>query len=82
MQLTRFEENPIISPNPEHPWESLVTTNPGAWYDEATGKVLMLYRAAGDDAEHVVRLALATSEDGYHFQRTERADLLAKSGRL
>ena len=71
MQLTRYEENPIISPNPEHPWESLVTTNPGAWYDEGTGKVLMLYRAAGDDAEHVVRLALATSDDGYHFQRSE-----------
>lgn len=69
LKLKRFEQNPILSPNPMHDWESLVTTNPGAWYDEETGKVMLLYRAAGNDAEHVVRLALATSEDGYHFQR-------------
>ena len=71
MQLTRFEGNPILSPNPAHDWESAVTTNPGAWYDEKNGKVLILYRAAGDDAEHVVRLALATSDDGYHFSRPD-----------
>ena len=67
MKLRRYEKNPIISPNPAHDWENLVTTNPGAWYDRESGRVLLLYRAAGDDAEHVVRLALATSDDGYHF---------------
>ena len=71
MRLTRFDNNPIIAPNPDHQWENLVTTNPGAWYDEKTGKVLLLYRAAGDDAEHIVRLALATSDDGYNFRRPE-----------
>jgi predicted GH43/DUF377 family glycosyl hydrolase len=29
----------------------------------------MLYRAAGNDAEHVVHLGLATSRDGYTFER-------------
>ncbi len=73
MLLERFDGNPILSPNPAHDWESAVTTNPGAWYDEKSGKVLLLYRAAGEDAEHVVRLALATSDDGYHFERPEHA---------
>lgn len=29
----------------------------------------MLYRAAGNDEEHVIRLGLATSKDGYDFKR-------------
>ncbi len=72
VQLTRFEGNPIISPDPDHKWESMVTTNPGAWYDQETGRVSLLYRAAGSDAEHVVRLGLATSDDGYNFQRYDQ----------
>jgi beta-1,2-mannobiose phosphorylase / 1,2-beta-oligomannan phosphorylase len=71
MKLTRYDRNPILAPDPTHEWESLVTTNPGAWYDAAQKRVLMLYRAAGNDSEHVVRLALATSNDGYHFERPE-----------
>ena len=50
----------------------MVTTNPGAWYDQETGRVSLLYRAAGSDAEHVVRLGLATSDDGYNFQRYDQ----------
>lgn len=69
MRLVRYEGNPILKPNPEHPWESMVTTNPGAWYDEARGEVLLLYRAAGFDEQHVIRLGLARSRDGRHFER-------------
>jgi predicted GH43/DUF377 family glycosyl hydrolase len=47
----------------------LVTTNPGAWYDEASGQVMLLYRAAGPEPEHRVYFGLATSTDGYHFER-------------
>lgn len=72
MKLKRYEKNPIVSPNPNHPWESLVTTNPGAWYDEQEHRVMLLYRAAGNDAEHIVHLALATSEDGYSFDRFDK----------
>ncbi len=61
--------NPILSPNPAQPWEALVTTNPGACYDEARGQVVMLYRAAGQDPEHRISFGLATSADGYHFTR-------------
>jgi len=69
MKLKRCEHNPILSPNPSNAWESLVVTNPAAWYDEAEGKVLMLYRAAGNDDEHRVYFGLAESRDGYHFER-------------
>ncbi len=69
MKLRRYEGNPILSPNPAQPWEALVTTNPGACYDEARGQVVMLYRAAGQDPEHRISFGLATSADGYHFTR-------------
>ena len=69
MRLTKFDGNPILSPNPDNAWESLVTTNPGAWYDPETGVITMLYRAAGHDPEHVIRFGLAVSEDGRRFRR-------------
>lgn len=79
MKLRRYAGNPILSPDPAVSWESLVTTNPSAWYDEAAGRVLMLYRAAGTDAEHRIRLGLAVSEDGYHFRRVSDQPALSPS---
>jgi predicted GH43/DUF377 family glycosyl hydrolase len=79
MKLQRFEGNPILSPKPENSWESLVTTNPGAWYDEASGQVYLLYRAAGADAEHRIYLGLAINRDGYHFERTSSAPVFGPS---
>jgi len=69
MKLVRYSKNPILKPNPKNSWENFVTTNPGAWYEEETGRVLMLYRAAGDDEAHVIRFGLAVSSNGYDFQR-------------
>jgi len=67
MKLTKYSGNPIISPNPSHQWENLATCNPGVVYD---GKLFhMLYRAAGDDEDHVIRFGYAVSEDGFHFKR-------------
>ncbi len=67
MKLEKFQGNPIVSPNEKNDWESLVTCNPGVFYDN--GIFYMLYRAAGNDDEHVIRLGLATSKDGFHFER-------------
>ncbi len=67
MKLTKYEGNPILSPCADHPWENLVTCNPGVIYDNGT--FYMLYRAAGNDEDHVIRMGLATSRDGFHFQR-------------
>lgn len=67
MRLKKFEGNPILSPLETNDWEALVTCNPGVYYDD--GIFYMLYRAAGNDEEHVIRLGLATSKDGFHFER-------------
>ena len=69
MKLQRFKGNPILRPNPKNKWESIVTTNPGAWYDKESGKVFMLYRAAGNDVGHRIHFGLAVSTDGYRFKR-------------
>ena len=67
MKLSKYAGNPILSPKQENEWESLVTCNPGVFYDNET--FYMLYRAAGNDKEHVIRFGLATSKDGFHFER-------------
>jgi len=69
MKLNRYKGNPILRPHPKNEWENLVTTNPGAWYDDESGQVYLMYRAAGNDPEHRIYLGLATSSDGYHFER-------------
>ena len=53
-----------------------MTTNPAAWSDEATGQVQLVYRAAGDDAEHRVHLGLAVSKDSYNFERVSDEPVL------
>jgi predicted GH43/DUF377 family glycosyl hydrolase len=67
MKLLKFAGNPVMAPNPENEWESLITCNPGVIYDK--GIFYMLYRCAGNDENHVIRFGLATSTDGFHFKR-------------
>lgn len=62
----RYSDNPIISPVPEHEWESRYTLNPAAVAEG--GKTFIVYRAMGDENTSV--LGLAISEDGVHI--TER----------
>lgn len=69
MKLKRYEKNPILAPHPANNWESLVTTNPAAWYDSKRKEVMLLYRAAGNDPQHYVHLGLAVSQNGYDFVR-------------
>lgn len=79
VKFERYAGNPILSPNPANAWESLVTTNPGAWYDEERGEVNMLYRAAGHDEEHVIHFGLARSKDGFHFERASDLPVFSPS---
>ena len=69
MKLTKSEANPILSPLPGSHWEGLVTTNPGAWYEDGT--FYLLYRAAGDD-EHADRI----------FQPAQQSDCFFRAGSL
>lgn len=64
----KFEKNPIIEPNPNHPWESRAAFNSAAVYED--GKVHFVYRALGDKDLSV--LGYATSKDGLHIdERSE-----------
>jgi beta-1,2-mannobiose phosphorylase / 1,2-beta-oligomannan phosphorylase len=75
MKLTRYKNNPILSPIPANEWESLVTTNPTALYEQ--GEVKLIYRAAGDDDKHHVHLGLATSRNGYDFVRQSDSPIVS-----
>ena len=69
MKLQRFQGNPILSPHPGHDWENLAVFNPAAWYDEQNKEVKLLYRAAESGPDYKCWLGLATSKDGYRFER-------------
>jgi len=75
MKLEKYTGNPILSPNINNAWENLVTTNPAAWYEE--GKFYLLYRAAGDDPDHIIHIGLATSNDGFNFTRVQNKPVLS-----
>ena len=60
----KYSDNPIISPMPEHEWESRFTLNPAAIYEGS--KVHILYRAQGSDNTSVI--GYANSEDGIHIE--------------
>jgi len=77
MKLEKYAQNPILSPNAKNDWESLVVCNPGVIYDNGTFH--MLYRAAGNHADHVIRFGLATSKDGIHFKRASTKPILSPS---
>lgn len=57
---TRYEHNPILSPIPEHDWESRHVLNPAAI--KLNGLTHILYRAVGENFTSVV--GLATTKDG------------------
>jgi predicted GH43/DUF377 family glycosyl hydrolase len=77
MKLQKHPDNPILRPHPGHPWENLVVCNPGVIHHN--GLFHMLYRAAGNDAEHVIHFGLATSRDGIHFERQSEQPILSPS---
>jgi predicted GH43/DUF377 family glycosyl hydrolase len=77
MKLQKHPKNPILSPHPGHSWENLVVCNPGVIHHN--GLFHMLYRAAGNDTDHVIRFGLATSRDGIHFERQSEQPILSPS---
>lgn len=69
MKLKKYEQNPIFTALEGNAWEERCVLNPAVVYDEARRKFIMLYRAAGNDREHIIRLGLADSGDGVTFNR-------------
>jgi len=77
MKLKKYENNPILLKNERNDWESLCVLNPAVIYHDEEKLFYMLYRAAGNDEEHLIYLGLATSKDGFHFQRESDLPLLS-----
>ena len=69
MKLKKYAGNPILKPNPENQWEERCVLNPAVIYDDKNEEFVMLYRAAGNDVRHQIKLGLATSKDGINFVR-------------
>lgn len=65
MKLKRYHSNPILMPS-QHKWENKWVYNCGV--TEFEGRILLLYRAQGED--NISRLGMAFSDDGYSI--TER----------
>lgn len=59
-KFTRFDGNPIITPDPNFSWRAKATFNPAVVYEE--GRVHLIYRAQGYDG--VSCLGYASSVDG------------------
>lgn len=74
--LRRYEGNPILSPIPDHPWESRRVFNCAAIYEE--GRVHILYRAQGED--EVSRIGYASSSDGVTIDERLPEPILQPSG--
>lgn len=63
IRLERYDGNPILLPIEGNPWETKLTFNPTAVYDD--NKVHILYRAMGNDDTSV--MGYASSRDGFHL---------------
>jgi predicted GH43/DUF377 family glycosyl hydrolase len=68
IRLQRYDGNPILLPIEGNKWESKLTFNPTAVYED--GRVHILYRAMGADDTSTV--GYASSRDGFHLD--ERLD--------
>jgi predicted GH43/DUF377 family glycosyl hydrolase len=62
-KMRRFQDNPILKPDPSNEWESRLVFNAAAI--EVGKRVHLLYRALGNDG--ISRIGYASSSDGYVF---------------
>lgn len=77
MKFEKYHANPILKPNPENQWEERCVLNPAVIYDDKNEEFVMIYRAAGNDVRHQIKLGLATSKDGIHFERQSKEPIFA-----
>ena len=52
MKLNKYINNPILTKNEKNSWEELCVLNPAVIYNDEDQTFYMLYRAAGNDAQH------------------------------
>ena len=66
----RSKLNPILSPNPNNPWETFQLYNPGAIYHN--NKFHLFYRALGHAKNWQSVIGYAVSNDGKNFKRFDK----------
>jgi predicted GH43/DUF377 family glycosyl hydrolase len=76
--MARYENNPILSPISENPWESKYVFN--CAMTEIGSDIHYVYRAMGDDM--VSRLGYAVSSDGYNIKERLDQPILSPSNHL
>jgi beta-1,2-mannobiose phosphorylase / 1,2-beta-oligomannan phosphorylase len=72
--FTRFENNPILKPNPKNSWENFKIYNPGAIYDGQDFH--LFYRAMGRGEDWQSVIGHAVSRDGENFERLDKPALV------
>jgi predicted GH43/DUF377 family glycosyl hydrolase len=75
--FTRSKLNPILKPNPSHPWEAKKLYNPGAIF--YNGKYHLFYRAVGRGKDWKSSIGYAVSEDGEKFKRSSKPLLVGEN---
>lgn len=65
--FSKYEKNPIITPDCKLSYEKECTYNPCAIVHDK--KIFLIYRAEGQYGDYISNLCLATSEDGYNFTK-------------
>jgi predicted GH43/DUF377 family glycosyl hydrolase len=75
IKLTRYSNQPLLTPKRDNEWEAAAVFNCGAIYDR--GLVHLIYRATdissgGQEGAYINSLGYAVSEDGVNFNRLEQ----------
>lgn len=73
----KYNKNPIITPDYKLNYEKECTYNPCAVVHD--NKVFLIYRAEGKCRNYISTLCLATSNDGYNFNKYEKNPILKPS---
>jgi len=63
--IKKADNNPILSPDSQSPWESIGAFNPAALYDDEEKKLHLMYRAVGSNWRST--MGYAASSDGVNI---------------
>lgn len=77
IMFTKYEKNPIITPDYKLDYEKECTYNACAIVHD--GKVFLIYRAEGIYGDYISTLCLATSDDGYNFTKYKNNPIIEPS---
>ena len=75
--FTKYKKNPVITPDCKLSHEKECTYNPCAIVHNK--KIYLIYRAEGQYGDYISSLCLATSKDGYNFNKYKKNPIIQPS---